>query len=192
MKRAAANAPKVEVRSRKDLRRWLDANHATAPSIWLVTYKKHTDHYPSYDDIIAELLCWGWIDSQTRKIDTDRSAVLIARRNPKSAWSAVNKRKVDEERAAGRMMPAGEALIAVAQDTGMWTFLDDVEALIVPDDLADAILALRSDWDAYPRSVKRGALEWLKTAKTKPTRDKRIADIATSLANGLRPSPFRR
>lgn len=182
----------VEVRSRADLRAWLAENHAKASSVWLVTYKKHTDHYLSYDDLISELLCWGWIDSQSRRVDDDRTSVLIAPRNPKSAWSAVNKRKVAEERAAGRMTNAGEALIATAQTNGMWAFLDDVEALIVPDDLARAIAAHRDGWEAYPRSVKRGTLEWLKTAKTQPTRDKRIADIAGSLAAGQRPSIYRK
>lgn len=180
------------MRSRTDLRDWLGANHATAPSVWLVTYKKHTPHYLGYDELISELLCWGWIDSQTRKVDEDRTSVLIAPRNPESAWSAINKRKVEEERTAGRMTQAGEALVAAAQANGMWSFLDDVEALIVPDDLAAAMSDHREGWEAYPRSVKRGALEWLKTAKTRPTRDKRIADIAGSLAEGLRPSPFRR
>ncbi|MGR3502012.1 YdeI/OmpD-associated family protein [Pseudaestuariivita sp.] len=192
MSRAAEQAPQVEVRSRQALRDWLAANHQSAPSVWLVTFKKHTAHYLSWDALVGELLCWGWIDSQTRKVDADRTSVLIAPRNPKSAWSAVNKRKVEEERAAGRMTPAGEVLIAAAQANGMWTFLDDVEALVVPQDLAAALGELSAGWDTYPRSVKRGTLEWIKTAKTAPTRAKRIEDVRAALAEGLRPSPFRR
>ncbi len=189
--RAAESAPRVEVKNRADLRAWLEANHARAPSVWLVTFKKHTPHYLSYDDLISELLCWGWIDSQTRKVDDDRTSVLIAPRNPKSAWSAVNKVKVAEARADGSMTPAGEALITVAQSNGMWTFLDDVERLEVPEDLCEALGDL-DGWEAYPRSIKRGTLEWIKTAKTAPTRAKRIEDVRLSLRDGLRPSPFRR
>lgn len=174
-----------------ELRAWLATHHASAASQWLVTYKKHTPHYLSWNDLVSELLCWGWIDSRTRKVDEDRTSVLIAPRNPRSAWSAINKAKVAELRASGEMTEAGEALIAAAEANGMWTFLDDVEQLEVPEDLMAALGRL-DGWEAYPRSVKRGTLEWIKTAKTAPTRAKRIADVRDALAQGLRPSPFRR
>ena len=189
---AADGVERVEVRSRADLRRWLERNHATSPSVWLVTFKKHTDHYLSYGEMIEELLCWGWVDSQTRGVDADRTSVLIAPRNPKSAWSAVNKEKVAAARASGQMTPAGEALVSAAQGNGMWTFLDDVERLERPADLEAALGPRVAGWEAWPRSVKRGTLEWIKTAKTEPTRAKRIADVVDSLDAGLRPSPFRR
>ena len=192
MPRAAEHAPQVEVRSRAELRRWLSDNHTTETSVWLVTFKKHTDHYLNYGDLIEELLCWGWIDSQSRGLDADRTSVRISPRNPNSAWSAANKSKVEQARAIGAMTPAGEALIAKARTNGMWEFLDDVERLEVPDDLAEALGDLRQGWEAYPRSVKRGSLEWIKTAKTHSTRSKRIADIADNLERGLRPSLFRR
>lgn len=192
MPRAAQNAPKVEVRSRRELRTWLAKHHADHGSAWLVTWKKHTAHYLSIGDAIEELLCWGWIDSQTRSVDIDRTSVLIAPRNPKSAWSRVNKEKVETARASGAMTEAGEALIATAMASGMWTFLDDVERLDRPADLGAAIGDLVAECEAYPRSVKRGTLEWIKTAKTDATRAKRIAAVAQSLASGQRPPPFRR
>lgn len=174
------------------MRNWLFDNHASAASAWLITYKKHTGHYLAYGDLIEELLCWGWIDSKSRSVDADRTSVLITPRNPKSAWSAINKANVEKARANGAMTPASEARVAEAQANGMWKFLNDVERLEVPDDLTAALGRLRSDWEAYPRSVKRGALKWIKTAKTAKTRAKRIADVAESLSRGVRPSPFRR
>jgi uncharacterized protein YdeI (YjbR/CyaY-like superfamily) len=192
MARAAEGAPQVEVRSRGDLRDWLSANHAIGRSVWLVTWKKHTGQYLSYGDLVEELLCWGWIDSQTRGVDADRSSILVAPRNPKSAWSAINKEKVAAARASGAMTEAGERLIRIAQESGMWDFLDDVDRLVVPDDLAAALGALREGWDAYPKSVRRGTLEWIKTAKGAGTRATRIAGVVTSLEQGLRPPPFRR
>lgn len=50
----------------------------------------------------------------------------------------------------------------------------------------------RASWDGWARSVKRGTLEWIKTAKTDKTRATRIGDVVVSAAQGLRPSPFRR
>jgi uncharacterized protein YdeI (YjbR/CyaY-like superfamily) len=120
--------------------------------------------------------------------------ILIAPRNPASAWSAVNKALVEKARASGAMTPAGEARIAEAQANGMWDFLNDVDALIDPPDLTAALSATGTAdfWAAQPRSIKRGALEWIKTARTPETRAKRIKDVTDSAAQGLRPSPFRR
>ncbi|MBF9031901.1 hypothetical protein HKCCE3408_15990 [Rhodobacterales bacterium HKCCE3408] len=188
----AAEKETVTIRDRAELRAWLKANHETSEGVWLATYKKHHPDYLSWGQAVEELLCWGWVDAQVAALDADRMKHRVAPRNPKSAWSAVNKEIVERMRAEGRMTPAGEALIDIARDNGMWTFLDDVERLEVPEDLAAALGPLRAVWDDFPRSIRRGALEWVKTAKTDATREKRIEDIRASAAEGLRPSPFRR
>lgn len=189
---AADDHPIITVTSRANLRAWLVAHHTTAQSVWLATYKRHHPDYLAYEPIVEELLCWGWIDSVTRALDTDRSMSLIAPRNPKSAWSAINKAHVARARASGAMTAAGEMKIAIAQANGMWDFLNDVDALIAPDDLLAALGTARAAYEAYPKSVKRGTLEWIKTAKTAPTRAARIADVVASAGAGLRPKPFRR
>jgi uncharacterized protein YdeI (YjbR/CyaY-like superfamily) len=184
--------PVVTVASRAALRDWLEAHHGQAEGVWLATYKKHHPGHLPWLEAIEELVCFGWIDAVVQRVDDDRAAHLVAPRKPGSAWSALNKEIVARMRAGGRMTKAGEAAIAVAEANGMWTFLDDVERLEVPRDLAEALGDLRPVWDEWPRSVKRGTLEWIKTAKTRPTRDKRIADVVESGAQGTRPSPFRR
>jgi uncharacterized protein YdeI (YjbR/CyaY-like superfamily) len=194
MARAAENAPMVPIGSRKDLRDWLAANHATSGTVWLCIWKKpNPDHVP-YEVIVEELICWGWIDSLPRAFDAARSLLMVAPRNPKSAWSAINKGHVARARASGAMTAAGEAKIAQAVANGQWDFLNDVEALVVPDDLAAALATSggAAQWAAYPRSIQRGVLELVKTAKTQPTRSARIAEIAASAAAGLRPKAFRR
>ena len=186
-----AEFAEVEIKSRDDLRAWLAKNHATVGTVWLVFWKKHTDHYVSIGEIVSELLCWGWVDSVTRGVDGDRSSIRVSPRNPKSAWSAVNKAKVEEARASGLMQPSGEALIATAKENGMWEFLDDVERLEVPEDLASALEGHRQVWDHYPRNVKRAMLEFVKTAKRAETRAKRIATIVEDASQGLRPRSMR-
>ena len=91
------------------------------------------------------------------------------------------------------MTPAGEAVIAAAVAHGAWTALDAVERDQVPDDLATALDArARSVFDGWPRSVLRGTLEWLGTAKTPKTRAARIAAIAAAAERGERPAQFAR
>lgn len=192
MARAAEEAPIVTVRSRAELRDWLAGHHAEAGPYWLACYRPHHADYLSAADSTEELLCWGWINSIPRELDADRSMILIAPRKPGSAWSAVNKALVEKARTSGAMTEAGEAAISAAIANGQWSFLDDVERLERPADLDAALGPLLAGWEAFPRSVKRGGLEWVKTAKTPQTRAKRIADILSSLAEGKRPTPFRR
>ena len=189
---AGEDLERVEVRSRDDLRSWLAERHADGRSIWLVTWKKGSEHYIERDDVVQELICWGWIDSVPKKVDAERTAVLAAPRQPKSAWSGISKKHVAAARRSGVMTEAGEAAVAVAKENGMWTFLDDVERLEVPDDLGAALGEARETWDDFPPNVRRGALEWIKTAKTEATRAKRIAGTADNAKLGKRPPPFNR
>lgn len=176
----AADAPHVEAHSLADLSDWLRENHQNAGSVWLVTFKKaHPDYLP-FGEVVEELMCWGWVDSSVRAVDEHRMKHLISPRKETSAWSAVNKETVARMRAAGRMQPAGEAKIAAAMVNGMWNFLDDVERLEVPDDLASALCEARESWDGWSRSVRRAWLEKIKRARTAPTRGKRIADCAAA------------
>lgn len=181
-----ADAPHVEARTLADLRDWLTRNHATARSVWLVTYKKaHSDYLP-FGEVVEELMCWGWVDSSVRTVDEMRMKHLISPRKETSAWSAVNKEIVAHMRNAGRMQPAGEAKIAAAKANGMWDFLDDVERLEVPDDLDGALGDARATWEGWSRSVRRAWLEKIKWAKTAPTREKRVSECADAARRNLK------
>jgi uncharacterized protein YdeI (YjbR/CyaY-like superfamily) len=69
-----------------------------------------------------------------------------------------------------------------------------VEALEVPDDLATAFAALPGSaarWEAFPRSTKRGILEWILQAKRPETRAKRIGETAELAQRGERANQWR-
>lgn len=169
----------VEVTSRNQWRIWLTNNHTQTDSIWLVTYKKHTgSRYLSYDAIVEEALCFGWIDSLPRKLDANRTMLLLSPRRPKSPWSKLNKDRITKMLDQGLMTPAGQEKIDQAKVDGSWTFLDDVEALFIPDDLAVALAAnpqAEKYFEAFSPSSKKGILQWIKRAKQTVTREKRIA-----------------
>ena len=182
--------PRVEIRSRKALRRWLDANHAEAGTCWLVTWKKHVvDRYVPYGEIVDELLCYGWIDTRTNRLDDDRTMLLIAPRRTGSNWSASNKKRVARLVKSGQMTAAGQAKIDAARKDGSWTFLDDVEKLIVPDDLGAALArnkCAQRHFDAFNNSARKVILLWIKTAKRDETRAKRIRETVRLAAMNLK------
>lgn len=181
----------VEVTSVEQVRDWLAHHHAQTESVWLVTWKKKAapDKYVGYDDIVRELLCFGWIDAKVMTLDEDRSRMIIAPRRARSGWSRSNKLRVAELEAAGRIEPPGWAVIEAARDSGTWTALDEVENLTEPDDLRAALdgnAAARQHWDAFPRSAKRAILEWLSTAKRVETRTKRVCETVELAADNIR------
>lgn len=194
-KRPLENAEEVEVASVAELRDWLAAHHTRTEGVWLVTYKKAVaDKYVSTGTIIDQCLCFGWVDSLSRGKDDRRTMLWISPRKAKSNWSRVNKDKVARLEEAGLMTDAGRAVIARARSDGTWTALDDVENLVIPDDLQaafDAQKGAEANWHAFPRSVKRGALEQLLNAKRAETRARRIDTIVTDSAAGRRPFQWR-
>lgn len=189
MVKVLENAPKVEVKTRSELRSWLKSNHAQKQGVWLVKYKKASPHYLAYQDIVQECLCFGWIDSLPRKLDTTRTMLYISPRKKGSNWSRVNKEHITELEKSGLLQPPGIKKIEEAKQDGSWSFLDDVEALILPVDLnlefSTNNTAL-ANWNAFPPSVKKGILEWIKNAKRPKTRAKRIAITVEKAALNIR------
>lgn len=180
----------VTIETREQWRAWLAANHESSPGIWLVTYKKSSGRpHLLYDDLVEEALCFGWIDSQARKLDEERSQLLMTPRRLGSRWSRSNKERIAKLTHKGMLASAGLAVIERAKQDGTWSALDDVENLIEPSDLAaalDAEAAARRHWEAFPRSARRGILEWILSAKRPETRARRIEQTATLAAENVR------
>ena len=182
------DAPRVHFADRAALREWLEANAASSTGIWAV-YVKGPDRRLDYADIVEEVLCVGWVDSTAGTFDEREAMLYLSPRRPKSAWSGPNKERIERLTAAGQMREAGLAVVAAAKASGSWTALDEVEQLIEPADLQaalDAMPAARASWDAFPKSAKRALLDWIRQARTPPTREKRIARTVTEAAEGRR------
>jgi uncharacterized protein YdeI (YjbR/CyaY-like superfamily) len=178
-----------------DWRAWLQAHHATKQSVWLIYHKKHTG-VPSltWSQAVDEALCFGWIDSQAKPLDADRYMQFFSRRKPTSVWSRVNKEKVQRLIEAGLMAEAGLARIDTARQNGSWLILDEVEALVIPADLAHELRKRPSAsgfFAGLSKSDKRNMLQWLVLAKRPETRQKRIAEIVELADQQLKPKQFR-
>jgi uncharacterized protein YdeI (YjbR/CyaY-like superfamily) len=192
--------PQVPVNSihpstRTEWRAWLEQHHTQTQGIWLITYKKGTGKSRfEYDEAVAEALCFGWIDSKPNKLDEERSMRWFAPRKSGTGWSKLNKDRVERLIAQGLMRPAGMAKIEAAKRDGSWKALDAIEALEIPPDLDKALTdyaEAKQHFEAFPRSVKRGILEWIAAAKKPETRAKRIAETAQLAAQNLRANQWR-
>ncbi|MBD0333967.1 MAG: YdeI/OmpD-associated family protein [Cyanobacteria bacterium Co-bin13] len=182
--------------TRAEWRAWLEVNHTRQAGVWLISYKKGTGKPRfEYGDAVEEALCFGWIDSKPNKLDEERSLLWFAPRKAGTGWSKPNKERIERLTAAGHMAAAGLAKVEAAKQDGSWTALDAVEALELPDDLAAAFdlhPGSAENFEAFPRSAKRGILEWISTAKKSETRAKRIAETAELAAQNIRANQWRK
>ena len=181
--------------NKQEWREWLAQHHQAKEAVWLIIYKKSSARVNlSWSEAVDEALCYGWIDSTKKAIDTEKYRQYFGKRKPNSTWSKVNKQKIEQLSKAGKMREAGLKCVEVAKQNKSWTVLDSVENLEVPKDLIleldkrpgakDYILKLS-------KSQLKGLLYWIVSAKRPETRQKRIIEIAENAANQTKPNNFR-
>lgn len=180
--------------SRQEWRAWLQENHVSTQSVWLVYYRKKTGMPTiSWSEAVEEALCFGWIDSVKKTLDDERFIQFFCKRKPGSVWSKINKGKVEQLIEAGLMTAAGYESIETARKNGSWTILDEAEELTIPADLEKAFKAHGHSKDYFlslSKSVRKSMLQWLVMAKRPETRQRRIDEIATLAARQQKPKQF--
>lgn len=170
----------VEIRAPEALWQWLEAHHAEAKSVLLVTWKARVkDRYVSREEVLDALVAYGWVDGRRFKLDDERTMQLISPRQPQ-AWARTYRERFARLEAEGRMQPAGRAALARATDSGQAEALSDVDDLAEPPELLEALGEHEGlDWwrGAAP-SYRRNVLRWIATAKRPQTRTKRVLIVA--------------
>jgi uncharacterized protein YdeI (YjbR/CyaY-like superfamily) len=181
--------------NKQEWRNWLEQNHKAKAAVWLVLHKKESNTKNlNWSEAVDEALCYGWIDSVKKAIDSKTYKQYFGKRQPNSTWSKVNKKKVEALIDAGLMTESGLKSIEIAKQNGSWSILDSVENTEIPADL-DTILKRNPEARAYflglSKSVKKAILQWLVLAKRPETRQKRIDEIAENALEKRRPKQFR-
>ena len=165
---------------------WLEEHVGHQPGVWLRVAKKSSGIPSLTDDEAVDVgLCFGWISGQRKGLDATYYLQKYVPRRPRSRWSQVNVRKVEELLAAGRMRPAGLAEVEAARADGRWdaAYVSQKEAT-VPPDLADALAASPAAGTAFAvlgRTEQYAVILDVVTARTATAREARIAKAVTNL-----------
>lgn len=162
-------------------RSWLDQHHNSSNGVYLILYKVESNK-PSmrWEEAVQVALCYGWIDSTVKKIDHERRRQYFCPRNPKSAWSKLNKSYIEQLITKNLMHQSGLKKIKNAKQDGSWIVLDDVENLVIPEDLQTIFNKNNIAYENYQNfapSYRKSYLYWLNQAKRKETRLNRIQQI---------------
>ena len=172
-----------------DFRRWLEANHATAPEL-LVGFWKKGSGQPSIDWPQArdQALCFGWIDGIRKSLGEDAYTIRFTPRRTGSIWSKVNVERFDALKAAGQMTAAGEA--AYERDkhrSGVYSYEKPLASLTSQEEaLFRRNKAGWADWEKRPPGYRKAVLGWVTSAKRPETRAKRLAELIGVSAEGRR------
>jgi uncharacterized protein YdeI (YjbR/CyaY-like superfamily) len=173
----------LHFRNRKEWRTWLGKNHTSSPGIWFVFFKSHAAQKSiPYEEMVREALCFGWIDSLVKRLDDDRYTVKVTPRKPTSKWSALNRKRWAELKAADLLAAAG---LAAAPTNNTYAAKPTIPEL--PNYIAKAFQEDAKAWkffqDLAP-SYRRYFVAWIHTAKRPETREKRIRESIRLLAAG--------
>jgi uncharacterized protein YdeI (YjbR/CyaY-like superfamily) len=182
----------ITFKTPKDLGQWLKMNHATESELWVKIFKKKTG-IPSvtWDDVVVETLCWGWIDGIKKSIDEQAYLQRITPRKARSNWSKRNKEHVERLINEGRMTKSGLVHVRAAKADGRWEKAYVVSEMKVP---ADFLAALENKpkakqfFNTLTKSSRYVIAYGLISAKKAETRQRRFAKFIDMLARKEKPT----
>jgi uncharacterized protein YdeI (YjbR/CyaY-like superfamily) len=178
-------------RSPSDFRKWLEQNHATTRELWVGYYKKNSGK-PSitWSESVDEALCFGWIDGIRKSRDDLSYTIRFTPRKPKSNWSAVNIRRVQELARDRRMQPAGlEAFEGrTPEKSGIYSY-ENRKTAVLGKPAEKQFRLSHAAWvffQAQAASYRQTAIWWVVSAKKEETRQARLKKLIENSAGGKR------
>jgi uncharacterized protein YdeI (YjbR/CyaY-like superfamily) len=175
------------MRTAEQWRDWLDDHHAAESEVWLVFHKRHTgDASVPYKEALDEALCVGWVDSLVKRLDDRRYALKFTPRRADSRWSAVNRKRYAELKAAGRLKPAGLERPPTSRSYGARPPRRELPSRL-PGYIQAALKKhprASRHFGALPAEQRRRYFAWIESAKQEETKRRRLNEAIRLLSAG--------
>ena len=176
----------VELAQRKDLRAWLKLHASSSKGTQIITPSRESG-LPrlTADDLLEELLCFGWVDGEPVRLDDQNVRIPCAPRKPKEPWTRTQKEKIKKLTTLRMMTPAGQSMVDLAKRTGTWDAPESPDDLKVPLDLRSALSGTsnaREHWESFDRATRREIVEWILASKTIEIRERRVQETVAKAA----------
>ena len=174
----------------KAFRDWLAKNHLESKEQWVGFYRKDSGK-PSitWPESVDEALCVGWIDGLRKTIDEESYMIRFTPRSPKSRWSAVNIRRVQELIAEGRMRPEGLALFEHRDEKHAIGYSYERKNAVLTPEYEKTFRKNKAAWeffDAQAPYYRRVITHWVVSAKKEETRLARLEKLIAASAQKKR------
>ena len=180
--------------SAAELRSWFESNHETATELWVGYHRKRTGR-PSitWQDMVDQELCFGWIDSVRYSLGDDSSAQRITPRRKGSIWSAVNIKRFLELEKLGLVHPTGRAAFEKRDEERSRVYSYENRSRGFNEANEAAFRKYKTAWkffEAQAPSYRKTAAFWLMSAKREETRQRRLESLIEHSKKGERIPPF--
>jgi len=176
----------------KDLGQWLKTNHASKTEQWVKIFKKKTGIASvTWDEVVIEILCWGWIDGIKKSIDDQAYLQRITPRKARSNWSKRNTEHVEKLINDGRMTESGLVHVRAAKADGRWEKAYVVSEIKVPTDFLATLEKKTNEkqfFESLTKSSQYVIAHGLTSAKKPETRQKRFEKYLDMLAHKVKPN----
>lgn len=185
----AKKQPVLWFETQNDWDKWLAKNHPESNGVWLKIAKKGKGVTSvNYAEALDVAICYGWIDGQKQKFDDQFFLQKFTPRRPRSLWSKINREKVENLIAAGKMKPAGMAEVDAAKSDGRWdAAYDSPGNMTVPEELQAALDAnptANAFFETLNKTNRYSFCFRVQTARNPEIRKTRIEKLIAMLENG--------
>lgn len=121
----------LKAKNREELRLWLENNYEIQKECWVIVKRGRPQNDDTfwYIDAVEEALCFGWIDSTVKKLDTGITIQRLSPRKKGSIWSELNKERCRRMEKLGKMTQAGKKVLPDMSEKGFNIDIDILEAL---------------------------------------------------------------
>lgn len=164
--------------TKEEFRKWLEEHHTKEKEILVGFYKKDSGK-PSmnWSEAVDQALCFGWIDSVRRSLDSESYSNRFTPRKPNSIWSIINIKKVEELTKAGLMTLEGQKAFEVRKENKTGIYSHEKEEIILDPAYEKQFKTHKNAWAFFEKqapSYKRMVIHWLMSAKQEKTRLSRL------------------
>jgi len=175
----------------KDLGQWLKVNHSSESELYVKIFKKNTGIQSiTWNDLVIEVLCWGWIDGVKHAIDDQAYLQRITPRAARSNWSKRNTEHVARLTEEGRMEECGLVHVRAAKADGRWQNAYVVSEMKVPTDFLATLetnLNAKQFFETLNKSSRYVIAHGLISAKKPDTRIRRFEKFMNMLNHHQKP-----
>ena len=177
-------------KSAAEFRAWLARNHRSASELWVGFYKKASGKGGlTYGEAVDEALCFGWIDGLRKRVDTVSYTNRFSPRQPRSAWSAINIRRVAALTKAGRMDDWGLRVFRERDVTRSERYSYERKQVQLEPQLRRRFQSNAAAWrffESQAPSYRRTVTWWIMSAKKDDTRWRRLDALIMESGRGRR------
>lgn len=170
---------------------WLKKNHATERELWVKVFKKNSGiQSVTWDEIVIEALCWGWIDGIKKSLDEKTYLQRVTPRKARSNWSKRNRAHAERLISEGRMTEFGLVHVRAAKADGRWENAYATSEMNVPMDFIEALKRepkAKLFFDTLTKSSRFVIALGLTSAKKAETRQRRFDKFMKKLINEEKP-----